>query len=300
MTRPFLALALAGTLFIPACGDSGTSPSGDFLGLSFTGLPPLSGGFHYEGWAIIGGQAISTGKFNLGPDGNLRTVGGQPFAGGGINTDADLGTATAIVITIEPSGDTDANPGVTKVLAGNVSGRSASLTATAAQALGNDFGGASGVFLLATPTDGPGTNETSGIWFIDPSSGSPRPGLSLPALPAGWEYEGWTVIDGTPLTTGKFVSTSGPDGAAPFSGPLPGPPFPGEDYLRNAPAGLAFPRHLGGAMAVITIEPSPDDSPMPFSGLRPLLGPIPAGATAMTPFPLANGRAEFARGMATF
>jgi hypothetical protein len=284
------------------CGDDGTtSPSaGPPLNLTFTGLTPLQGGFHYEGWAIIGGQPFSTGKFNVAADGSLRTVGGAPVAGGSLPTTVDVGIASAIVITIEPAGDTDAVPAATKVLAGSVSNRSATLTANVAEALGNDFGSASGVFLLATPTDGPGTNETSGIWFIDPRSGTPSAGLSLPVLPAGWEYEGWTVFGGTPVTTGKFLRPAGADFAAPFSGPLPGPPFPGEDYLTNAPAGLAFPRHLGGAMAVITIEPSPDDSPAPFSALRPLLGPIPAGASPMAPFPLANGRAEFARGTARF
>jgi hypothetical protein len=299
MSRGLLALALAGTTFLAGCGDSSTSPSqGPLLGLSFTGLPPLASGFHYEGWAIINGQPFSTGKFNVGPDGALRTVGGQPVSGGRLATNVDLTIATAITITIEPAGDTDTVPAATRVLSGPVSGRSASLTA--APALGNDFGSAAGVFLLATPTDGPGTNETSGIWFIDPSSGMPAPGLSLPVLPAGWEYEGWTVFGSTPVTTGKFLRPAGADLAAPFSGPLPGPPFPGEDYLTNAPAGLAFPRHLGGAMAVITIEPSPDDSAAPFSALRPLLGPIPAGAASMTPFPLANGRGEFARGTASF
>jgi hypothetical protein len=303
MSRRLLALALvAGAFTAAGCdGDNGTSPSaGPVLGLSFSGLTPLAGGYHYEGWAIIGGQPFSTGKFNVGPDGALRTVGGQPISGDGLTTNVDLNIASAIVITIEPAGDTDAIPATTKVLAGSVSGRSASLTATAPQALGNDFSGASGVFLLATPTDGPGTNETSGIWFIDPSSGTPSAGLSLPVLPAGWEYEGWAVTAGVPLTTGKFLRPSGADFAAPFSGPLPGPPFPGEDYLTNAPAGLTFPRDLGGSTAVITIEPSPDDSPAPFSALRPLVGPIPTGAAPMAPFPLGNGRGVFARGTATF
>jgi hypothetical protein len=301
MSTRILGLVIAVSALAMGCDESATSPSaGPPLSLSFTGLSPLQGGFHYEGWAIIDGQPFSTGKFNVGPDGSLRTVGGAPIAGGALATNVDVGIASAIVITIEPAGDTDAVPAATKVLAGSVSNRSAALTATVPEALGNDFASASGVFILATPTDGPDTNERSGIWFLDNRSGAPGVGLSLPTLPAGWEYEGWAVIGGIAVTTGKFLRPSGPDFAAPFSGPMPGPPFPGEDFLTNAPGGLRFPLDLGGSMAVITIEPSPDDSPAPFSALRPLIGAIPAGAAAGVTLPLGNGRAEFARGTAAF
>ena len=70
--------------------------------------------------------------------------------------------------------------------------------------------------------------------------------MSLPALPGGLHYEGWAVIDGVPVTTGRLTSPSGADEAAPFSGPNPGPPFPGEDFLGNAPIGLVFPTNLAG------------------------------------------------------
>jgi hypothetical protein len=86
------------------------------------------------------------------------------------------------------------------------------------------------------------------------------------------------VINGKPVTTGKFSTPTGADDAAPFSGPLMGPPFPGEDFIQNAPAGLTFPTNLAGGMSVITIEPMPDNSPEPFF-LKPLSGNIPANAT---------------------
>ena len=57
----------------------------------------------------------------------------------------------------------------------------------------------------------------------------------------------------------------------------PGPPFPGEDYLVNAPMGLTFPTNLAGGTAVISIEPDPDNSPNPFT-LKPLVKMIPADA----------------------
>lgn len=288
--------ALAAAALLGAC--DGTGPDGrERLVLSFTGLEPLAGGAHYEGWAMIGGAPVSTGKFDLDAAGNVVSVSGAAVPGGAFDTGRDLGSAAAIIITIEPAGDTDAVPSATKVLAGAVAGGSATLTAGAPQALGNSFASASGKFILATPTNGMGNEERSGIWFIDPSSGAPMPGLSLPALPAGWKYEGWSVIGATPVTTGKFTVVNAADAAAPFSGPLPGPPFPGEDFLTNAPAGLSFPTDLRGTMAVITIEPDPDDSAAPFA-LKPLAGMVPAGAVDHTPYAMANQSATFPTGTA--
>src|SRR3990172_3631116 len=102
------------------------------------------------------------------------------------------------------------------------------------------FGTASGSFILATPTDADGSNETAGVWFLDPAAG-PGPALSLPTLPAGWIYEGWGVGQGTPLSTGRFMSATGADDSAVFSGPLAGPPLPGGDFLANLPAGITPP-----------------------------------------------------------
>ena len=106
------------------------------LVLQFTGLEPLSGGFHYEGWAILGGQPFSTGKFNVNAAGQLLTLNGQVIANGAFETGRDLASAEAVVITIEPNGDTDALPSVTKFLAGTVSGNDATLTVADSRALG--------------------------------------------------------------------------------------------------------------------------------------------------------------------
>ncbi|NNE30135.1 MAG: hypothetical protein HKN16_10895, partial [Saprospiraceae bacterium] len=169
------------------------------------------------------------------------------------------------------------------ILAGNITGSTANLSISHPDALGNDFSSATGTYILATPTDGADNNENSGIWFLDPSSGSPQAGLDLPTLPEGWAYEGWAVIDGTPVSTGTFLTPSGADDAAPFSGTMSGPPFPGEDFVSNAPGGLAFPTDLAGGVAVISIEPVPDNSPNPFL-LKPLLGNISGDAVDHTPY----------------
>ena len=119
-----------------------------------------------------------------------------------------------------------------------------------------------GKYIIAAPTGTGATEEEfSGIWFLDNSSGSAVAGLDLPELTAGWKYEGWVVIDGTPLTTGTFTGCRcAADEGAPFSGTNPGPSYPGEDFLVNAPSGLTFPTDLRGKTVVISIEPVPDNS----------------------------------------
>src|SRR3990170_6338884 len=99
--------------------------------------------------------------------------------------------------------------------------------------------------------------------FLNPDAG-PGPALTLPALPAGWKYEGWAVINAVPVTTRKFTTASCADGDAPYSGTMPGSPFPGENFLLNAPSGLTFPLDLSGQKIVITIEHEPDNSSDPF------------------------------------
>lgn len=292
---PVAAISMA---LATACMDSTGNLEGRALTLNVTGLQPLLNGFHYEGWAIIGTSPVPTGKFNVDTQGNLITLAGAPVAGGVFRTDRDVGSASAIVITIEPNGDTDALPTATHYLAGAVANGTATLTVGAAQALGNDFTAATGKFILAAPTTATTTDEKSGLWFIDLSTGSPAAGLSLPTLPQGWKYEGWAVINGIPVTTGTFLTASAADEQKPFSGPLQGPPFPGEDFIIGAPAGLTFPTNLSGGMAVITIEPSPDDNPSPFT-LKPLTGAIPTNAADHVTYPMTTQTTGFPRGTAT-
>jgi hypothetical protein len=294
--RRVLSLTFSALVAV-GCDDDPVSPDRSALMLELSRFEPLRNGFHYEGWAIIGGTPMSTGRFNVDAGGQLVTVTGAPIAGGEFQTGLDLGAATAIVITVEPNNDSDPAPAATKIAAGDVNNGVATLTVAHSAALGNTFTSATGTYILATPTDGPNSNERSGVWFLDASSSSPTAGLSLPTLPAGWRYEGWAVINGMPVTTGTFRTATGADMAAPFSGSQSGPPFPGEDFLRNAPAGLSFPVDLRNDMVVITIEPDPDDSPMPFV-LKPLSGTVPGTAMDHMNFALANGATSFPTGRA--
>lgn len=283
LTRALLLTIGAASMLVLACGGEGMRT----LDLDLTGVDPLANGFHYEGWAIINGDANSTGKFNLDAAGDFFTVGGVAIPNGEFDVDYDLDDATAIVISIEPDGDTDDIPSATKFMAGDVVGDDAVLGVEATQALGDDFTAAMGKYILATPTNGSNTNELSGIWFLDLGTGSPTVGLTLPTLPTGWKYEGWAVISGQPVTSGKFTAVDMADESAPYSGPQPGPDFPGEDYLENAPAGLTFPTDLSGGTVVISVEPDPDDDTAPFV-LKPLVHAVPDPAQDHLTYDMTN------------
>lgn len=300
MKRTAVLMLMAAVVGTTACGDDPVEVALlETLVLDFVGLEPLANGYHYEGWAIVGGAALTTGKFNVDGSGNLVTTAGAAIPGGEFETGIDLEGTSMIVITIEPSGDTDDIPADTHVLAGPVAAGTAALTVGDGAALGDDFLGATGDYILATPTDGAMNNENSGIWFLSLASGSPGVGLNLPTLPAGWEYEGWAVTGGQPVTTGRFTAVDVADDAAPFSGAMAGPPFPGEDFLMNAPSGLTFPTDLAGGLAVISIEPEPDDSPAPYT-LKPLMGGIDAAAVDHVTYSIPNmAAATFPTGTAT-
>jgi len=235
------------------------------LALDFSGLEPLGDAAVYEGWIIVDGAPISTGRFTIDADGHAVAE-----DGGAVFPLPEGAAPTAVVISIEPAVDPDPAPAPTKVLGGDVVDGVAELSISHPAALGTDFADASGVYLLGTPTDGDGNNELSGVWFIDLPVAA---GLNLPELPAGWAYEGWAVIDGVPVSTGRFVDPGAADDFDGFSGDQGGPPYPGEDFIVNAPAGTTFPTDLRASTLVISVEPDPDDSPGPFA-LKPLVSEV--------------------------
>ncbi|MEM7092347.1 MAG: anti-sigma factor [Actinomycetota bacterium] len=263
-TLVLLVAALAALLLAPL---TASAQSGG-VAVSFSGLEPLGPNAVYEGWLIIDGAPQSTGTFNIDADGNVALINSA--------TTTNIASATAYVLTIEPANDPDPAPSATHVLAGDVVDGRADLTISHPAALGTDFASAGGSFIVAAPTTETTDDDLSGVWFLDPTGADgPVASLDLPALPEGWAYEGWVVVDGTPVSTGRFTDASGPDDFSGFSGPADAPPYPGEDLVANAPAGLSFPTDLSGATVVISVEPDPDDGPAPFA-LKPLVGEIPA------------------------
>lgn len=215
-----LSVVIGGVLAIVVGACSGDP--GDSVVLDLSGIQPLTDGFHYEGWAFVDGEPVSLGKFNVAADGQLVTLAGKTIKGGVFSIDTGTGQVSSVMVSIEPSGDTDAVPSATRMLAGDISDGVATLVVGDSRAIGNTFENVNGFYILATPTDGHlRTDENSGIWFrraVDQLEPDPR-GLYLPELPEGWLYEGFVDIEGQPVTTGKFWDPWDIDMAAPYSGP---------------------------------------------------------------------------------
>lgn len=220
-------------------------------------LPELGVDSEYEGWLIVDGVPVSTGRFTVDATG-VASAETYPA------TIDEMYDATAFVLTIEPAVDNDPGPSATKLLAGDFVDFLATATAGHVDALGTDFSTAMGGFILETPSTAELDDYAQGIWWLDPDGG-PGPGLALPTLPDGWIYEGWTVGPDGPISTGTFsmVDAADSDGGGISAGPLDTPPFPGQDFID--------PVHvLEGYAAVISVEPAPDDADTPFA-IKPLI-----------------------------
>ena len=255
-----LSIVLFGLILFVGASTAGAS--GRFqttlVTLSFENLEDLGANFVYEGWALINGAPVSTGTFTVDADGNLSQY---TFA-----VEARTYQIEAVVLTIEPYPDPDPAPSATHILAGNVRGRHARLTAGHPAALGDNFKTAAGSYILAVPSSS-STPYTNGIWWLNPAAG-PGPSLDLPELPAGWVYEGWVVGNGGPISTGTFtdVAAADSDAGGPYAGPDATPPFPGQDFVNP-------PTNLVNHTDVISIEPYPDNSPAPFT-FKPLVDTV--------------------------
>ncbi len=278
MLKKFISGILVVSLVMVSCSDdddSGTVVNESNLTLNLDGLEALGPDFLYEGWVIVAGSPVSTGTFSVNETGDLSNT---TFS---VNTQI-LESATAFVLSIEPNPDPDPAPADTKLLRGEFGTGDASNTAVVGLAPVGDFAAAAGTFFLRAPTDedvpngAPNNmNDQYGVWYGTPGM-PPSPNLTLPVLGPGWKYEGWVIGDTGPLSTGTFSAfdmrddnATDPNG---FSETVfPGPPLPGEDFFRNAPAGETFPLDIRNRMVIISVEPDPDDSPAPFV-LKPLVG----------------------------
>ena len=223
------------------------------LNLAFTALDDLGDDYVYEGWLLVNGAPVSTGRFTS----NTSDVQSASVE------DAEL--ATKYILTIEPAVGDVPEPADTHVLAGDIIGTSADLTIGDGAALGTDFVDSTGSFIIATPS-APDASYTQGIWWLVPDGGGA--GLNLPALPTGWAYEGWVAGPDGPVSTGIFLdpAMADSDAGGPTAGPEPTPPYPGQDFITP-------PVEVTGLAAVISVEPSPDNSPAPF-GIKPLIDDV--------------------------
>ena len=239
-TLKLASLLLASSALIVACDkenetETPADPTTKTMTLNIDNLEDVGDDYTYEGWIVVDGAPVSTGTFDVDADGNLSKS--------SFNVDiAQLDAATDFVLTIEPVPDNDPAPSAIKLIGGAFDGDDADVSTAHGAALGDDLSDAMGNYILATPTTTTMDDEFSGLWFLDVSGGAPAVGLELPMLPDGWKYEGWAVIDGTPVTTGTFSVVDAEDDAAPFSGTDDnGPPFPGEDFYHVCSCWNDFP-----------------------------------------------------------
>lgn len=271
-----LALSALAAATLVACGGGGSN-NDTLLRLNLTGLESLGSNAVYEGWLVTAAGPMSSGRFSVDASGTLsQTTFVVPRA------QADV--ATAFVLTIEPAVNDLPAPTATHLLAGdfNADKTAATVSTQHAAALGNNFSSAAGSFILATPSTAVTTDDNQGIWWLKMVAGAAQAGLTLPTLPAGWAYEGWVVVNGTPTSTGRFTSVSAADsdGAGSSAGPLGSPAFPGQDFITP-------PLVLSGGTAVISIEPQPDNSPAPFT-LKPLVATIGSATGGANPQTMTN------------
>ena len=231
---------------------------------------------NYQAWIVnSSGVPMSVTSFNVREtDQTMWDMNGNRITS--ISTPFPVNNGDMMLVTADNQGTN--MPASMVVLQGKVRNSTAMLN------MGADFSTAAGKYILATPTNGPNTNELSGIWFLKRGTDmtTAASGLWLPGLPSGWQYEGWVMVSNRPLSTGKFNHAYtgyvvGADMSAQYSGTMAGPPFPGEDFLRNAPAGMTFPLNLQGQMTAITVEPNPDNDPGP-SDFMVLSATIPSNA----------------------
>ncbi|MBD3161191.1 MAG: hypothetical protein GF328_03730 [Candidatus Latescibacteria bacterium] len=274
-----MTVALFGCLLVGSTASAQTGPEN--LVLSFENLAPLDEDVqgHYEGWAIVDGNPVSTGKFNVNMDGEPVGLGGGDVIDE-FDAGEDISGATDIKISIEPPGDNDEIPSGLIIVDGEVMDAEAMMK-TSVPGLETLETMTTGEFILATPSDNPDypDNDNQGIWWL--TMPGPEPGLmDLPDIGPNWKYEGWVVDVSNPdspipYTTGTFTMAEGFDSdEAGCNGG--GPPFPGQDFVEfQCPPELVL--DTGNFAAVISIEPEPDALEMPFQ-LKPLAGPIPEDA----------------------
>ena len=126
----------AAAVVLAACGGNDSTPR---LEVSLQGLENLGPQAVYEGWLVVDGAPVSTGRFSVDDQGRASQTRFDVTA-------AQAERATTFVLTIEPAqGDVPA-PADTHLLAGDFagSGREASLGTAHAAALGTDLAMASG------------------------------------------------------------------------------------------------------------------------------------------------------------
>jgi hypothetical protein len=278
----------------------GPAPAGD-VSLTLTSVPQFAqGDGHFELWISFAtprtglrhSSNASAGKFKVREGGQIVGLDYQPVTFQVNRSDSDVprnsdgeplwDLAVDALVTIEPAEDPNPDSPGPAWLGGSFLNGTATLSSAHGDALGTSLTGASGSFVLATPTTSATTDEREGIWFVAPGGASGA--LTLPTLPATWTYEAWVSNNSAAVASlGKFVTAGGADsdGGGPLTGgpptDAPGYAFPGSDFPYASPG-----VDLSATSVFITIEPvgSPDGAG-PFF-LELMGAPVPGGTSPGT------------------
>ena len=283
-------LVTTGLLFVLGSCSGGGSIGRIVFELALSGVTDLGvQRGHYEGWAVVNGLPVSTGKFivdgafsparvtNLNGHRVYGTVAGATFgpAATGLGSAFPFITsATHFFVTIEPEGDADGAPSGNVIIAGEIIGESGALSFAGDLAVGtpanSDLSVASGDCSLINPTGG--GIDANGVWFSAQAAVPGSTGISLSPAAGSWTYEGWVIDPGTGdrHSTGKFRATGRFDidaQAAPTRGVASiGLLDPGQDFVNAATIGATQATDLvdGSWRVFITVEPSADNAAGPF------------------------------------
>jgi hypothetical protein len=317
MKIPFLFI-LGVMIFLISCKENEVlSPEAQItqVDLSITGLQNLGDSCWYEGWLVWGDEdefKQTVGVFRVNDSGQLSPSSlhsnlgnlqqSQKFL---ISIEEDDVPGYQINISIEGDStviDSIEGPSGYQIMGAVFQGNVGDLSVGHKSFYDFDFNNASGVYMLDTPTDASMSNPESGIWFVkEDSIGKAIQGLNMPVLGGRWKYKGYVEIDGTPVSTGAFAIPGAADDSDIYSESTGVPyPFPGEDFLLNAPNGLTFPVNLSNSGVLIElVPPHPDNCNSPFDVLVPLATTVPANAQAGTIYEFQNNVSDFPHGTVT-
>ena len=274
--KPAFFIILLLLLMVPGCGETPSefrplpAALGDLRGVAmgFERLQPLDQGIYSAWLRLEKGDRVGIGTFNVNSNG--QPIDKQGSVIDRFTASETLFSAISILIAIEPTGAIQDAPSEAVILQGPfIDG-----IATMAVPFPPGIGEATGSYRVFTPTDGPNTNEGSGVWAANANG---EPTLALADINNLYMFEHFMVINGIPLTMGRFKTTDTRDLRNPWSGPLTdtAPAVPGEDFVANAPAGFTFPADLSGSRLLVTLEALYGDRVEP-SQLIVLEGTLPA------------------------
>lgn len=259
-------------------------------------LPLLPEGHYYALWVTnTVNQARLLLQFRNNANGGLNNLNGDT-----LNlsdpifrfSNAELGSFRQFLLTIEQEQVTQ--PTGSTLLEAAYNGRNDTLLATPFTQTYSALQNAT--FMLVAPTDLTGINQRSGLWFLQrtdertqsvPLSLNLDPGVILSLPPRGWVYNGWVrndLSDELWLETGRFTAVNRPDQQAfYYDDTVTAYPYPGEDFLRNAPQNVFFPLNIpstGEREVVISLEPENVSTQGPFFALYRKV--IPKGTPPLT------------------